>query len=72
MISPVEVISLAGVASAQSVAHPTNLRYILAAFLAVWVGYFLYAMLMSWRERRLRRDVEELRGQVAEKGKKNG
>lgn len=50
--------------------HPANLRYIFAAFLAVWAGFFLYAVFMTWRERKLRRDVEELKLQIQEKAKK--
>ncbi len=56
----------------QAVEHPTNLRYIFAAFLAIWAGFFLYTMFMAWRERKLRHDVEELKIQIQEKAKTKG
>lgn len=58
-------------ASLQAEEHPANLRYIFAAFMAIWAGYFLYAMFMSWRERKLRRDIEELQLQLKERAKKS-
>ena len=58
-------------ASLQAVEHPTNLRYIFAAFLAIWSGFFLYTMFLSWRERKLRRDVEELKILIQERAKKS-
>ncbi len=51
--------------------HPANLRYIFAAFMAIWAGYFLYALFMGWRERKLRRDVEELQTLLKERAKKS-
>ena len=62
--------SLASV-SVQAEQHPTNLLYIFAAFMAIWAGFFLYTMFMAWRERKLRRDVEELKVQLRERAKKS-
>ncbi len=61
--------ALAG-ASLQVEEHPANLRYIFAGFLAIWAGFFLYTMFMAWRERKLRRDVEDLKLQIQERIKK--
>ena len=55
---------------AQGNDNPANLRYIFGAFLAAWAGFFLYALFMSRRERRLKREVEELRRQMEERKEK--
>ncbi|MSQ31820.1 MAG: hypothetical protein EXR59_01075 [Dehalococcoidia bacterium] len=58
-------------ASLQVEQHPTNLRYIFAAFMAIWAGYFLYALFMGWRELKLRRYVEELQTLLKDRAKKS-
>lgn len=55
----------------QAEEHPANLRYIFAAFLAIWAGFFLYTVFMAWRERKLRRDVEDLKIQIQERANKS-
>ena len=67
------VVAMAGTAGlAQANANPANLRYIFAAFLAAWAGFFLYALFMARRERQLKREVEELRRQMEERKGKQG
>ncbi len=59
-------------ALAKPIAHgdapgESNLGFLFAGFTVVWVAFFAYVFYMSRRERELRREIEELRRQVAER-----
>ncbi len=44
-----------------------NLSYLFAAFAIIWALFFAYLFVISRRERELRREVEELRRELAAK-----
>ena len=44
-----------------------NLPYLFAAFAIIWALFFAYLFVISRRERELRREVEELRRELAAK-----
>ena len=55
-------------ASAQSAPGESNLGYLLAGTLLTWAGFFAYAVYIGRKNRELRREVEELRAAIAERG----
>lgn len=55
-------------ASAQSAPGESNLGYLLAGTLLTWAGFFAYAVYIGRKNRELRREVEELRAALAERG----
>lgn len=47
---------------------PMNpLGYLFAAFLVVWLVFFIYAALLARRQSKLRADIEALKKEMAEK-----
>lgn len=42
--------------------------YLFAAYLMVWIGFFLYLLSLSDRQRRLSKELEALKGQISEGG----
>ncbi len=55
-------------ASAQSAPGESNLGYLLAGTLLTWAGFFAYAVYIGRKNRELRREVEELRAALRERG----
>lgn len=53
---------------AQSAPGESNLGYLLAGTLLTWAGFFAYAVYIGRKNRELRREVEELRAALAERG----
>ena len=53
---------------AQSAPGESNLGYLLAGTLLTWAGFFAYALYIGRKNRELRREVEELRALLAERG----
>ena len=50
---------------------PTNpLVYLFAAFLVIWVVFFIYAIFMARRQSMLRSDIEALKKELAERDRK--
>ncbi|MBI2170650.1 MAG: CcmD family protein [Chloroflexi bacterium] len=45
----------------------SNLPFLFAVYTVSWLAFFAYAFFMSRRQRELRREIEELRRQQAEK-----
>ncbi len=54
--------------SAQGAPGESNLGYLLAGTLLTWAGFFAYAVYIARKNRELRREVEELRAALAERG----
>jgi CcmD family protein len=47
-----------------------NAGYIFTAFAAVWLAVFVYLIVLSSRQRRLRQEIESLKGPLKESGVK--
>ena len=45
-----------------------NLAYLFAAYSFIWLGVFIYMFFLLQREKKLRREIESLREEMAEKG----
>ena len=41
----------------QAIELPSNLTYLFAAFTIAWAGFFIYAALLSRRQRDVQRDI---------------
>ena len=52
--------------SGQEAAGESNLGFLFAGFAVVWVGLIAYAFYINRREQALRRELDELRRQIAE------
>lgn len=44
-----------------------NFQYLLAAWIAVWGGFFFYQISLGWRLERLRDQIESLKQQVRDR-----
>jgi CcmD family protein len=44
----------------QGITPPSNLMYLFAAFTIAWAGVFVYAALLSRRQRDIKRDISHL------------
>lgn len=44
-----------------------NLNYVVAAYTAVWVGFFLYTFSLHLRQSRLMEEIRVLRNQIERK-----
>ena len=50
----------------------SNLGYLFAGFAVVWLGLFAYIIYVSRREQALRREVADLRQELAEREERGG
>ncbi len=50
---------------AQEAPDESNLGFLLAGTLLTWAGFFLYAIYIARKDRDLRRDIEDLRRDIA-------
>jgi CcmD family protein len=46
-----------------------HIGFLFAAYAVVWIGVLLYVTALARRSRNLERDIEELRGEVAKRGR---
>ena len=53
--------------STQSAPGESNLGFLFAGLAIAWAGFFAYAIYTSIKTRELRREIEELRQQLAER-----
>ena len=73
MMTTLLVLALAFPAAAlaapigQEAAGESNLGFLFTGFAVVWVGLIAYAFYINRREQALRRELEELRRQLADK-----
>ena len=70
-LAVVALLALPSVAAAafagQSAPGESNLGFLLAGLLLAWGGFFAYAFYLSRKTREMRREIDELREQLAEK-----
>ena len=59
-------VALAAPLAQEEAPGESNLGFLFAAFAVAWAVFFGYVFYMSRRERELRRDLDQLRRQVAE------
>ena len=57
-------------ASAQEVPGESNLGFLLAGTALAWAGFFAYAFYIGRKNLELRRDIEELRQELADRDSK--
>ena len=57
----------AAAAQGQSAPGESNLGFLLVGLLLAWGGFFAYAFYLSRKTREMRREIDELREQIAEK-----
>ncbi len=46
-----------------------NFGYLLAAFIIIWVAVFAYVFVLSQRQKRLRREIDQLKATLQEEKK---
>ncbi len=60
-------VLLAAPAAQQGAPGESNLGFLFAAFAVVWIVFFAYVFYMGQRQRELRRQIDELRQQAADR-----
>jgi CcmD family protein len=49
-----------------------DLSYLLAAFIIIWVGLFIYIAVLACRQGRLRRDIDRLKSERQQPPERGG
>ncbi len=46
-----------------------NFDFVFAAFAIIWIVFFVYILLLSQRQKRLQRDIEQIQAKLREQAK---